>query len=96
METENYYFHNAMGPDGTQPRVLRELEEVTTKLLSTLYQRSWSTREVPEDWRLASVTFIYKKSCKEDLRKCRPISLTSVPGKVMELIILREITEYQA
>jgi len=49
-------------------------------------------REVPEDWRLASMTPIYKKGCKEDLGNCRPISLTLVPGKVMEQIILSEIT----
>ena len=75
-------------------RVLRELAEVIAKLLSIIYQYSWSTGEVPEDWRLASVTPIYKKGRKEDLGNYRPVSLTSVPGKVMEQIILREITQH--
>ena len=35
-----------MGPDEIHPRVLRELIEVIVKLLSTMYQHSWSTREV--------------------------------------------------
>ncbi|KAK4823184.1 hypothetical protein QYF61_027088 [Mycteria americana] len=78
--------HKSMGPDEIQPRVLRELAEVLTKLLSILYQQSWLTREVPVDWRLAN-----KKDCKEDPGNYRPVSLTSVLGKVMEQIILSAI-----
>jgi len=70
---------------------LRVLEEVVAKLLSTICPSSWSTGEAPGNWRLASVTPIYKKGHKEDFRNYRPVSLTSVPGKVMEQIILGEI-----
>ncbi|KAF1590602.1 UNVERIFIED_CONTAM: hypothetical protein FQV16_0005669, partial [Eudyptes robustus] len=84
--------HRPMGPDGIHPRVLRELAEVLTKPLSTLYQQSWLTGQVPVDWRLANVTPIYKKGRKEDPGNYRPVSLTSVPGKVMEQIILSAIT----
>ncbi|KFM03700.1 hypothetical protein AS27_15612, partial [Aptenodytes forsteri] len=86
--------HKSMGPDGIHPRVLRELVEVLTKPLSILYQQSWLTREVPVDWRLANVTPIYKKGQKEDLGNCRPVGLTSVPGKVMEQIILTAIRQH--
>ncbi|GAB0204867.1 mitochondrial enolase superfamily member 1 [Grus japonensis] len=81
-----------MGLDGIQPKVLRELEEVLTKPLSIIYQQSWLTGEVPVDWRLASVTPIYKKGWKEDPGNYRPVSLTLVLGKVMEQIILSAIT----
>ncbi|KAK4823974.1 hypothetical protein QYF61_008593 [Mycteria americana] len=83
--------HKSMVPDGIHPRLLRELAEVLTKPLSILYEQSWLTREVPVDWRLANVTPMYKKGWKEDPENYRPISLTSVPGKVMEQIILSAI-----
>ncbi|KAK4827592.1 LOW QUALITY PROTEIN: hypothetical protein QYF61_019494 [Mycteria americana] len=80
--------HKSMGPNGIHPRVLRELAEVLTKPLSILYQQSWLSGEVPVDWRLENGMPIYKKSQKEDPGNCRPVSLTSVLGKVMEQIIL--------
>ena len=46
----------------------------------------------PEDWRFADVTPIYKKGHKDDPANYRPVSLTLVPGKAMEHIILGEIT----
>ena len=70
------------------PSILRELAGVIAELLSAIYQRSWLSGEVPEDWRLADVTPIYKKGCKEDSGNYRPVSLTSV---LVEQIILGEI-----
>ncbi|GAB0203973.1 mitochondrial enolase superfamily member 1 [Grus japonensis] len=84
--------HKSMGQDGIHPRVLRELVEMLIKPLSIIYQQSWLTREVPVDWRLANVTPIYKKGQKEDLGNYRPVSLTSVLGKVIEQFILNAIT----
>ncbi|KAK4809665.1 hypothetical protein QYF61_002562 [Mycteria americana] len=52
------------------------------------------TGEVPVDWRLENVTPIYSKGWKEDPGDYRPVSLTSVPGKVMEQIILSAITQH--
>ncbi|KFV56278.1 hypothetical protein N328_00737, partial [Gavia stellata] len=83
--------HKSVGPDGIHARVLTELAEVLTKPLYIIYQQSWLTREVPEDWRLANVTPIFKKGQKEDPGNYKPVSLTSVPGKIMEQIILSAI-----
>ncbi|KAK4815604.1 LOW QUALITY PROTEIN: hypothetical protein QYF61_004819 [Mycteria americana] len=82
--------HKSMGPDEIHPRVLKKLAVVLTKPLSIIYQQSWLTGEVPADWRLANVTPIFKKGRKEDPGNYRPVSLTSVPGKLMEQIILMD------
>jgi len=55
--------HKSMGPDGIHPRVLRELGEELAKPLSIIYQQFCPTGEVPEDWRIAKVTPILRKSC---------------------------------
>jgi len=57
------------------------------KPLSIIYQQSWLTREVPDDWRISNATPIYKKGQMEDPRNYRPVRLTLVLGKVMEWFI---------
>ncbi|KAJ7425281.1 hypothetical protein BTVI_03393 [Pitangus sulphuratus] len=83
-----------MGPDGIHPRVIREVVEELAKPLSVIYQQSWLSGEVPDDWKLVNVMPIHKKGCKEEPENYGPVSLTSVPGKVMEQIILNAITQH--
>ena len=40
------------------------------------------------------MTPIYRKGCRENPRNYRPVSLTLVPGKVMEQIDFREIMRH--
>ncbi|GAB0178098.1 mitochondrial enolase superfamily member 1 [Grus japonensis] len=86
--------HKSMGPGGMHPQVLRELADVIAKLLSIAFERSWRTGEVPEDWRKASVTPVFKKGKKDDPGNYRPVSLTSIPGKVMEQLFLGVISKH--
>ena len=46
-----------------------------------------------EDWRKANVTSVFKKGKKEDVGKYRPVSLTSIPGKVMKRLVLDAISK---
>lgn len=49
---------------------------------------------MPEGWKKANVTLMFKKGKKEDSENCRSVSLTSVPGKVMKQLILEAISKH--
>ena len=49
---------------------------------------------VPEDWRIANVTPIFKKGSRTNPSNYRPVSLTSVPGKVMESLVKNTMMDF--
>ena len=49
------------GPDELHLRVLKELAEELSELLSTIFLKTWERGEVPGDWRRANVVSIFKK-----------------------------------
>jgi hypothetical protein len=53
--------HKVPGPENLYPRLLKELSCEIALLLQLVYQESLDTSCVPEDWRKANVTPIYKK-----------------------------------
>ncbi|GAB0185971.1 mitochondrial enolase superfamily member 1 [Grus japonensis] len=90
----NLDIHKSMGPYGMNSSVLRELADVIARLLSIISERSWRTGEVPEDWSKASIIPVFKKGRKEDPGNYRSVRLTSIPGKMMEQLILGVINKH--
>ncbi len=56
-------------------------------MLTDIFNSSLESGQVPEDWRVANVTPLFKKGSREELGNNRPVSLTSVVGKVLETLI---------
>ncbi|CAM5102818.1 unnamed protein product [Natator depressus] len=83
-----------MGPDALHPRVLKELADVIAAPLAITFENSWRSGEVPDDWEKATVVPIFKKGKKEDPGNYRSVSLTSVPGKIMEQVLKESILKH--
>jgi len=73
-----------MGLDDIHPRVLN----VVAELFSIIFEKIMLPGELPGDWKKGNITPIFKKGRKEDSGNYRLVSLISVPGKIMEQILL--------
>ena len=83
----------ANGPDQIPTRVLKEAAPAIAPYLYYIFQQSLDSGNVPadHDWRHANIFAIYKKGSRVGAANYRPISLTSVPCKIMEHIICHNI-----
>ena len=86
--------NKSAGVDGIGSKMLIELADVIADIFSCLFRKSLSSGDIPDDWKLANVTAIFKKGSKYSPGNYRPVSLTVQLYKVMESLIRDKMVEH--
>ena len=84
----------ACGPDMIPAMILKDLADEIAPLLASIFQRSFDCGEVPDDWRSANITPVFKKGDRFKASNYRPVSLTSLCCKIQEHIITSNILRH--
>ena len=85
---------SAAGPDGLGSKLFKDHKDPLANALTILFNKSLSSGTVPSDWTKANVTPIFKKGKKGEASNYRPISLTSIPCKILERIIKKHLVNH--
>ena len=84
----------ATGPDSIPARILKDCASELAPILTIIFNKSLQEGKVPEDWRHANVTAIYKKGTRHDAANYRPVSLTSLCCKLLEHVIVSKTVNH--
>jgi hypothetical protein len=86
--------NKAAGEDGLVSTFVKGSIEGVKKPLLKIFRRSLEETGIPDEWKRANVTAIFKKGAKSDPANYRPVSLTSQIGKIMERIIKEDVVQF--
>ncbi len=84
----------AAGPDQLSGRLLKSTAKESAQILQKIFQRSIDTGRIPDAWKEATVSPIFKKSSRSDPANYRPVSLTCIACKLLEHIINKHMMNH--
>ena len=84
------------GADNIPARILKECFRELSHTLSTLFNMSFRLGVVPQEWKRANITPVFKSDNKNWVENYRSVSLLSVPSKCQEKIIYHAIFSHVA
>ena len=84
----------ASGPDGVSARLLRYVGMSDAPSLTSVFIQSVEACKPPDQWKIARVSTAFKKGREEDRTCYRPLSMLSIPRKLMESCVASNITNH--
>ena len=90
----NLKTNKATGPDDISPRLIRLLGETVVPPLTSLFNLSFKTGVVFQEWKTAKLTTVHKKDDETDRGNYRPLSILSVPSKILESCVNDAIVDH--
>ena len=82
--------NKACGSDKIPATLLKCCADEIAPMLTFIFQQSLDTSTVPEDWKIALITPVFKKGKRTNPENYRPVSLTSICCKINEHIIVSQ------
>jgi ribonucleases P/MRP protein subunit RPP40 len=76
--------NKSVGPDEIHPKLIFELRNYLAAPISQLFNLSIVKGDIPQDWKDANISPIFKKGSRDQAQNYRPVSLTSIIGKLLE------------
>ena len=77
----------ASGPDEIPCKLLQAVADEIAPAIAAFFRQSLATGKLPDPWRTAWISPVYKKGPRCEAENYRPVSLTCVMCKLMEHII---------
>ena len=84
----------AAGPDGIPNSFLKMFKFTLFTPLTVLFRYLLNLGRYPLQWKLTHITPIFKKGLSSDVSNYRPISLTSVFGKLLKRVVQKQMPDY--
>ena len=79
--------NKASGHDGIPGELFQNLKDDVVKMLHSICQQIWKTRQWPQDWKRSVFIPIPKKGNAKECSNYRTVALISHTGKVMLKIL---------
>ena len=86
---------NCEGCDLIPQRILADGIESLIDPFSKLFNQIYTQKTIPEQWKMAKITPVFKKGKKEEISNYRPISNLNSASKIFERLILIRINEIE-
>ena len=81
----------AAGGDKVVAELVKKGGETMVNWLLELIQEVWRTGRVPQEWKDSTLVPLHKKKDRKECTNYRGISLLSIPGKVLALVLLERL-----